>query len=471
MCRLLSAAAAAVLLAVFPAQAAAPKPATVPSPVLSEPPAGLHGYPMWDSWHELGPFGYTQHEYFVSGTATDAAGTKAPYTTRMVVFRPTSKKAFNGVVMLDWTNVTAQFENAVDTMEARQLLLREGFAFVHVSAQTAGLCCSPLTPKVWDPVRYAGINHPGDGFSADMLSQIAQSFRRPRAGGANPLGGLPLKAIIAVGQSQSASRLYAYVNETQPEARVIDGFLIHGGGSKTFPKALTGKVVHLLSDNEAKVDAPTKDPNYRLWEVAGTAHSDYWIGYQSVFGLGPRVAGLPAADKAAYDGLLDSAGTYGEKAADPFYPTCVLAGSTMPMHYATSTAIHQLARWVTGGPAPINTPRFQFAGTARATDAHGNTLGGLRLPPADVPLATYDSARCPLGGTTTPFTDLKVKELYPTFATYWSKMRASTDRAVKASWLLPADARDQMRRVCNAQQRWGTTTSCPAYVPPAVSSP
>ena len=64
--------------------------------------------------------------------------------------------------MLDWVNVTAQFENAVDTLEAREMLLREGWAFVHVSAQTAGLCCTPLTPKVYDPVRYAAINHPGD---------------------------------------------------------------------------------------------------------------------------------------------------------------------------------------------------------------------------------------------------------------------------------------------------------------------
>ena len=49
--------------------------------------------------------------------------------------------------MLDWVNVTAQFENAVDTLEAREMLLREGWAFVHVSAQKAGLCCTPLTPQ------------------------------------------------------------------------------------------------------------------------------------------------------------------------------------------------------------------------------------------------------------------------------------------------------------------------------------
>src|SRR6202022_4603021 len=103
-----------------------------------------------DSWFDLKPYGYQQAEYFVSGTATDATtGKSARYTTRIIVTRPAEPRRFNGTVLLDWVNVTAQFENAVDTDEALQMLLREGFAFVHVSAQSAGLCCTPLTPKVW----------------------------------------------------------------------------------------------------------------------------------------------------------------------------------------------------------------------------------------------------------------------------------------------------------------------------------
>jgi hypothetical protein len=421
---------------------------------------------MWDSWHDLKPFGYTQQELFVSGTATDPGGAKAPYTTRFIVFRPASAKKFNGTVMLDWTNVTAQFENAVDTMEAREMLMREGFAFVHVSAQKAGLCCTPLTPQVYDPVRYAAINHPGDQFSNDILSQIAKAFRTPPKGGPDPLGGMRPKAIIAAGQSQSASKLHSYVSTTAASARVIDGFLIHGGGAKTFAKPLTAKVVHLLSDMEAKPAAPSRDPLYRLWEVAGTAHSDYFIGYQSVFGLGPRLLGQPAADRASYQSTMDKAGTYGEKLVDPFYATCVLAGATMPMHYATSTAIYQLNRWVRTGRPAISTPRYVFEGTAQAKDALGNPLGGLRLPPIEVPVATYNSTQCPLGGTTQPMTDLALKERYPTFGGYWAKMRAATDSAVRKQWLLPADASDMMRRVCGAQVRWGTSAACPTYRPP-----
>lgn len=440
---------------------------SVAVPTLTAPPAGIYGHPMWDSWYDLKPFGYTEQELFVSGTATDASGAKAPYTTRFVVFRPTSPRKFNGTVLLDWVNVTAQFENAVDTMEARQLLMREGYAFVHVSAQTAGLCCTPLTPKVWDPVRYAGISHPGDQYSNDIFSQIAQAFRTPARGGPDPLGGMRPRAILAAGQSQSASKLHGYVSTWQSKARVIDGFLIHGGGAKTFPVKLSAKVIHLLSDMEAKPAAPTRDPLYRLWEIAGTAHSDYYIGYQSVFGLGPRVlAHRPPADKASYEATMEAAGTYGEKRADPLYSACVLAGSTLPMHYATGTAISQLNRWVRTGRPAINTPRYTFVDGVQAKDAHGNPLGGMRLPPIEAPIATYNSTRCPLGGTTTAFTDGQITTLYPTFARYFAKMRAATDRAVRAQWLLAPDAVDIMRRVCGAQERWGAAGACPAYRPP-----
>src|SRR5438067_696593 len=95
------------------------------------PPAGLRSHALWDSWHELAPFGYREQEYFVSGVARDATGASAPYMTRIIVTRPTEAKRFNGTAVLDWTNVTAQFENGVDTMEARPMRLGEGLMYLH----------------------------------------------------------------------------------------------------------------------------------------------------------------------------------------------------------------------------------------------------------------------------------------------------------------------------------------------------
>ena len=455
-----------------PGQALDARGTTVPVPHLSDPPEGIHGHPLWDSWHQLAPFGYQQREFFVSGEARAADGTTAPYTTRIVVFRPRSDADFNGTVLLDWVNVTAQFENAVDILEAREMLLREGYAFVHVSAQSAGLCCTPLTPKVWDPVRYASISHPGDDYAADIFAQVARAVRAPE--GVDPLGPLTVRRVLASGQSQSANRLYDYVSSGQAARDdVFDGFLIHGGGEKTFDVPLATPVLHLLSDLEADPSPPSDDPLYRLWEVAATAHSDYFIGYQSIFGNGPRTADQPALDRTGYDETIDAAGNYGQVPA-PLHATCTAAGATMPMHYAASTALHQLDRWVRTGTAPPVTPRFTFDETTGqlAKDEHGNTLGGIRMPPVEVPVATYLTTACGLGGITAPFTDAQVQALYPTFAVYQDKMRRATDRAVRRGWLLPPDARDQMRRVCTVRERYpaGSRGRCQDYRPPSFGS-
>lgn len=442
-----------------PARASSPVAApTVEGPITG----GIHGHALFDSWFDLAPFGYTQSEYFVSGTAASSTGAApADYTTRIMVSRPVDPAAFNGTVLLDWVNVTAQFENAVDSVEAYPALMREGFAIVWVSAQAAGLCCTPLTPEVWDPVRYAPLHHPGDDYAADMFSQIAEAMRTRN--GVDPLDGLTAQRVLAAGQSQSASKLYSYVNTVQNTAGVIDGFLIHGGGSKTFDVPLSVPVLHLLSDREAVDDTPTNDPDYRLWEVAGTAHSDFWIGYQTEVGQGPRTFGdQPRVSKADWEKVIQTAGNYGEQ-VHPLDAVCIAAGATMPMHYATAAALHELSEWVRTGSAPPNGPRFQFNpdGTL-AQDQYHNTLGGIRLPPIEVPVATYVSNPCQLGGITVPFSDAQLRLLYPTFADYYDQMQTATANSVSEGWMLPEDGADLMARACAARVRWQdlSTTPC-----------
>ena len=64
-----------------------------------------------------------------------------------------------------------------------QLLMREGFAWVGVSAQLVGVAGAggplglDLSLKAVNPVRYAPLQHPGDSFSYDMFSQVAQAVR------------------------------------------------------------------------------------------------------------------------------------------------------------------------------------------------------------------------------------------------------------------------------------------------------
>ena len=462
----------AALLPTTPSGAAGTKPPAdrVPLPTLSEPPAGLQGHPLWDSWHELEPFGYTEQEWFVSGTARAADGSTAPYTTRVIVTRPQKRKDFNGSVMLDWVNVTAQFENAVDSLEGREELLRSGWAFVHVSAQAAGVCCTPLTPQVWDPVRYAALDHPGDTYADDMFLQVARALRTKRVGDVRPMGRLKVRRVVAAGQSQSAGRLAGIVRAHPEGAGVIDGFLIHGGlAGLDYEPRLEVPVLQLNSDWAESTGEADDDPLYRLWDVAGSAHAGLFIGYQQVFGSGPRVAGLPAMDEQGYRDTIEAAGDYGQMAFNPLYPACTVAGASFPMRYAVNTALRELAEWIRTGRAPRPAPRFEFEadGVTPARDADGNVLGGLRLPPIEVPVATYRSTDCELGGTTVPFDPITLQQRYPTFADYEQQLRRATNRAVRKGWLLPVDARDQMRRACAVRDRYpGSGDECRSYRPP-----
>ncbi len=417
--------------------------------------AGLYGHPMWDSWYDIGELGYVEEEYFASGMArAHGLDDEAPYTTRLIVRRPREAGQFNGTVLLDWVNVTAQFENAVDTLEAHRYFLREGYAFVHLSVQAAGLCCTPLTPQVWDPVRYAGLSHPGDEYAFDMLSQIARGFRQP--GAIDPMGGLMVEKIIAMGQSQSAIRLHQYVNEVQASAAAIDGFLIHAdlGAGKDFGPAPPAPVLQLLSDAEAEPEAPSAVGNYVLWEVAGAAHQDLWVGYHQELGQSRRVlAQQPQAPMSEDDALHALAGNYGEQ-PDPGLGACVAAGAAFPMRFAVAAAIHHLNLWVRGGPLPPQPPRYEFSAGGLATDELGNALGGLRYPPIDVPVARYQSTACGLGGITVPLSELELLQRYPSHADYMAQMQMATERSLAQGYLLPADAEELMARAAAAANRW-----------------
>ncbi len=433
---------------------------TVAQPMVRGPigTAGVRGHPLWDSWYSLADLGYMEEEYFISGRAkVQPDGPETDYTTRIIVRRPADPARFNGTVLLDWVNVTAQFENAVDTLEAHAFLEREGYAYVHVSAQAAGLCCTPLTPKIWDPERYAELNHPGDEFSFDMFSQIAKAIRTPAE--VDPMGGLHVQTILAAGQSQSAIRLHDYVNKGYARSRVLDAILIHSDpdAGKSFAEPVPVPVLQLLSDFEALPEEPGSNENYVLWEIAGSAHQDFWVGYHQEVGQGPRVLlHAPQQPGSADADLHLVAGNYGEQ-LHPLHATCILAGTAFPMRYAVNAALHHLDRWARTGARPPQGPRYEFdASGMLARDGFGNALGGIRYPPVEVPAASYVSTLCGLGGITIPFTELQLQLLYPTHADYFCRMQAATRQTVLAGFLLPADAEDLMTRVEAAGNRWLT---------------
>ena len=400
---------------------------------------------------DLDSLGYQESEYFFGGTARSYTSSaplsidgkwsvtvagEAGYKTRMVVYRPKSAAKFNGTVIVEWLNVSVGADTAVDWIMAHNELIRSGYAYVGVSAQSVGV------DTLKGSSRYAALYHPGDSYSYDIFSQAAKAVLKPQ--GINPLAGLTVQKMIATGESQSANRLMTYANAFGTNrlfGQLFDGFFIH---SRTYPfgAALsqapqtavptpdgltmrddlpvptmmlqTEYDVYKFSSAAARQD---DTPKFRLWEVAGRA--DYGIDN-------------------SYTRVLESTTAL----------NCSAPVNSGPQYFVVSAAFAALRTWIVDGTAPSIAPRIEVSGTPLNVlkDALGNAKGGIRTPYVDAPVATLSAdgqpagSRCTLFGTTKLFDSTLLKQRYSSHEDYVAKVEASVSAAVAKGFLLPADA-------------------------------
>src|SRR3546814_18687949 len=105
---------------------------------------------------------------------------------------------------------------------------------------------------------------------------------------------------------------------------------------------------------------PHVSHNYRLWEVAGAAHQDFWVGYHQIEDSALRaVADTPKRPGSADAALHVAAGNYGEQ-IDPGQLICIVQGTQFTLSYVVMAAIHDLARLIKPGVEPPEAPRYQF---------------------------------------------------------------------------------------------------------------
>lgn len=422
---------------------------------------------------DLADLGYEESEYFVSGTAVSYTNVNeldsdgrwevqeadaADYTTRILVYRPTDANEFSGTVVIEWLNVSGGLDAAPDWSALHTEIAREGHVWVGVSAQIAGIEGSSggfaFNLKQVNPERYGSLSHPGDSFSYDMYSQVAQAVRSPVD--VDPLGGLVPEQVIAVGESQSAGRLLTYVNAFAPRHQVFDGYLVHSriGGSSPLsqsPQAEvpTPDIVHVRDDLDEPVlmfqtetdllilgSLPSNQPDsrmFRLWEVAGTAHADVYSLVTSNTDLGddPSVADVVEITEPV-PGLI----------------TCETPINSGPQHWVIKAGLHGLVEWViTGEPLP-EAERLAVTEDAQAfqLDELGNVLGGIRTNYVDAPVAVLSGlgqaggSFCAIFGTTRLFDETTLAELYPTGEAYLDAVNSTTQSAVAMGFVLPADA-------------------------------
>jgi Alpha/beta hydrolase domain len=397
--------------------------------------------------------GYVEQEFFASGTAHAFRATSAPadgrwtiepsasasYKTRIVVRRPASPTKFNGTVVVEWTNVSVG-ESAVDWDYLNPMLLRDGYAYVGVSAQALGIeggapifaVAGSTGGLVHDePSRYGTLHHPGDQYALDMFAQIGRSLRSTHHPAV--LGSLHPRHVVALGESQSAFFLTTFADAIQANAHAFDGIFIQsrggggtglGGGSGldgalrirtdlTVPVFMFETQTDLTRLGYFAAQQPNTD-RIRTWEVAGTSHVDAYL----------------VGSKAAAFG-------------------CTQPINDGPQHPVVQAAFAAFNKWVTHDTQPPSPSPFSLASThptAYALDAYGNVIGGVRTPAVDVPISTLSgqappgsNALCALFGSTTPLRPATLAHLYPTKADYLAAYTRSLDRAISKGYILRAD--------------------------------
>jgi hypothetical protein len=449
-----------------PVLAAAPVPqVTGPVAAPDVPGTPSHNYIYFASNHDLASHGYVEEEFFVHGTADGYTiadklkdgvpmGKPADYYTRVVVRRPADPKRFNGTAIVEWYNVTNNFDAENVWFDTWENMMRSGYVWVGVTNQTLGVDAL----KKFNAKRYGALDvgkalpKPGgpdaDAESFDIFTQVGAALKHPQA--TDMLGGLKPKILLATGQSQSAGRLATYVNSIQPLAKVYDGFLLDATSTPIRSDAMV-PVLKIMAEHDVLTGgAATRQPDtdkFRQWEVAGSAHMSRHVR-ESREPLELRDNGLS----------LEAA----------MAPLCAnpQIGTRTPTGEVTAAGFAALSKWAEGGKPPAISPKLTVTEinaspkqSVAARDADGLALGGIRLAAMAVPTqiniglgAPADASKAAAGGEAIgagacvrwgPSTDMSVDQLnahYASHADYVAKVKKVAEQNVKDGFLLPADA-------------------------------
>jgi hypothetical protein len=382
--------------------------------------------PMFDSASSLPPgkglaaSGYQAHEYFVSGTANGE-----PYTTRIVVRKPTDNSKFSGLVLTE----AMHGSGAAHIFEFTSMYtMASGHAAVEI------LTTPPQQFVELNEARYKSLKLTG-AQTNEILAQVGSLVR-----GGSVLGA-PVRKMVLAGTSMTAGVLINYlpahmVYRTPKMERIYDGFMPMSNGALV--RDVDVPVIHVPTMHEVsgnitnKQDSDDAGKQYRLYEFSGMGHID----------------------------TRDSTRMQPNPCADPL--------SRFPVQAYMSVALEHLFKWVDKGVVPPRAARILLDrdqsndGSMMALDAHGNPLGGIRTTYVDVPTAKYSirpAAATPLVANASPwiaargqaganqmcglstaqiaFAPAKMKELYKNKQGYVKAVEARLTALEKAGWSLP----------------------------------
>jgi hypothetical protein len=361
-------------------------------------------------------FPYVTEEYFVSGTAKDA-----PYTTRIIVRRPTDPNAFSGVVVSEALHAGGR-SLVFEWSRVSILTRRHMFVEIVHSPANIGLL------KAFNADRYASLNIAA-GQTNEIIAQIGMLMKS----GAGPFAGYRVRAITLMGTSASSGTVRSYLTD-HPSLRmadgraIFDGFLLTSTNGNTPLPVVDVPMIQMPTQTEVvtwaemgiayrRPDSDEPGNRFRLYEVAGMPHNN-------------------SRESPAF-------------LNDP----CTLPVTDFPAGAFTALALNYLVEWITQGKTPPHAPPIAVDqntandGSHLALDEYGNAKGGIRNVWVDVPLATNgvfgkgkttaQDRLCLLAGTKVALPPATLKKLYKSKSDYVSVVDRRLKELISQGWFLP----------------------------------
>jgi hypothetical protein len=375
----------------------------------------------------LAHFKYIVKEYFVSGIAQGK-----PYTTRILVRRPSDPKKFSGIVVAEPMHFTGNSWM---------------FHFMHTYVMTLGHVgleivtgSIPLFTQA-NAQRYKDLEI-ADGQANEILAQVGALMKSTlRKDG--PLEGMVMRKIVLIGTSASGAVVTGYlpahnVYLTDDSKPIYDGFLPTSMGGDAPVMAVNVPVIHMPTMTEVvasaaagnryrRPDGDAPGDQFRIYEVAGMSHID-------------------SRTNLIYE-------------PDP----CRYPVSRFPTGMGLSIGLDHLIQWADKGKVP---PRATFVevdnntandGSVLALDANGNPKGGVRNTYVDVPINRYVSPNeanptpiaspspltavagvplfCSIAGYQLPLSPQQLQPLYKNKKDYQSKVEKRANELAREGWL------------------------------------
>jgi hypothetical protein len=441
---------------------------------------------------DLARRGYVEEEFILRGRArvfdwgpsfAPVASESGPYVTRVLVRRPKDSTRFNGTVIVEPLNPSADVDLPIMWAQSHEQLMADGYAWIGVTIKPVAL----LALKRFDPGRYAALGFPNvrrasactaekinplsgpttvadeSGLAWDVLTQLGHTLKSP--GGSGLLGKLSSARLYMTGQSQSAGYARTYATVFAPSAvtkegrPLYDAYLYSGsppwqvplnqcaadlkeGDARLITPPVGVPVVELFAEGDIGTNISTRRPDsdaapdlFRRYEIAGAAHVDPW-----------EMRSFPSdSDSQRAQGRI-SAG------ADASCEPREVTPSDFPVRYLFNAAWRNLDQWVRKGVAAPRAARLQLQAArtpflperAFELDAVGNARGGVRSIAVDVPTARWVGAkrgafRCMFYGYQFPLLPADLKRLYGSSAGYRNKVGARADELVSERWLTAED--------------------------------